>query len=133
MNDFSHNHDLNISDAFDKQFSHSNDVIDGTHSVSSHQIDTGSFSVHDNPASDSIDIFQYADPLQHVNQFQIQPLHFVKPHHVDGYMRQDGTYVEGYWRDGDGNAQVDRTVEMGGGYVRSNPDSVISNNLNQKF
>ncbi|WP_242276592.1 hypothetical protein [Bacillus cereus group sp. BfR-BA-01445] len=133
MNDFSHNHDLNISDAFDKQFSHSNDVINGTHSLASHQIDTGSFSVHDNSVLDSIDIFQYADPLQHVNQFQMQPLHFVKPHHVDGYMRQDGTYVEGYWRDGDGNAQVNKTAEMGGGYVRSNPDSLISNNLNQKL
>ncbi|PEO54352.1 hypothetical protein [Bacillus wiedmannii] len=133
MNDFSHNHDLNRSEAFDQQSLHSNEIIDGTHSATSHQIDTGAFHVHDNAASNSIDIFQYTDPLKHVNQFQMHPLHFVKPHYVDGYMRQDGTYVEGYWRDGDGNVQVDRTVEMGGGYARSNPDDIISNNLNQKF
>ncbi|WP_226675703.1 hypothetical protein [Rossellomorea aquimaris] len=48
--------------------------------------------------------------------------HGVAPHWVDGYDRADGTYVEGYWRDGDGDTSVDRTVEEGGGYSQSNPD-----------
>jgi hypothetical protein len=48
--------------------------------------------------------------------------HGVAPHWVDGYYRADGTYVEGYWRDGDGDTTVDRTVEQGGGWSQSNPD-----------
>jgi hypothetical protein len=48
--------------------------------------------------------------------------HGVAPHWVDGYYRADGTFVEGYWRDGDGDTSVDRTVEQGGGWSQSNPD-----------
>ncbi|MBT2756721.1 hypothetical protein J7E71_12220 [Mesobacillus foraminis] len=48
--------------------------------------------------------------------------HFVKAHWVDGYTRADGTYVEGYWRDGDGDTSVNRSVEQGGGWNQSNPD-----------
>ena len=44
-------------------------------------------------------------------------IHNVTPHDVSGYQRTDGTYVEGYHRDGDD------------GYYRSNPDGNISNNL----
>ncbi|WP_051120129.1 hypothetical protein [Bacillus sp. 1NLA3E] len=56
-------------------------------------------------------------------------IHTVDPNYVDGYYRADGTYVEGYWRDGDGNTTVDRSVEQGGGYERSNPDGNPTNNL----
>lgn len=55
--------------------------------------------------------------------------HFVEPHHVDGYFRQDGTYVEGYWRDGDGNTDIDLTSSDGGGYTQTNPDGDPTNNL----
>ncbi|USK86181.1 hypothetical protein [Peribacillus asahii] len=55
--------------------------------------------------------------------------HFVNPHQVDGYSRQDGTYVEGYWRDGDGNTDHDSSVEDGGGYLQTNPDGDITNNF----
>ncbi|WP_156816885.1 hypothetical protein [Salsuginibacillus kocurii] len=48
--------------------------------------------------------------------------HFVEPHHVDGYVREDGVEVDSYWRDGDGDTSVDLTAEEGGGYYRSNPD-----------
>lgn len=47
--------------------------------------------------------------------------HFVEPHYVDSYMRNDGTFVEGYWRDGDGNTGINLTANNGGGYMRSNP------------
>ena len=57
-------------------------------------------------------------------------LHFVEPHYVNSYVREDGTYVEGYWRDGDGDTSVDLQAEQGGGYVRSNPGDSIWNNLN---
>ncbi|MCG7337154.1 hypothetical protein MHZ95_17995 [Sporosarcina sp. ACRSM] len=71
---------------------------------------------------------EYQDPLKHVNRLQFQPCtiqmdtsHFVEPHDVKGYYRQDGTYVKGYYRDGDGNTDIDRDKEQGGGYTRSNP------------
>lgn len=46
---------------------------------------------------------------------------FVDPHYVNSYYRTDGTFVSGYWRDGDGNPNTTLTVEEGGGYIRSNP------------
>lgn len=57
------------------------------------------------------------------------PTHFVNPHYVEGYVRQDGTYVEGYWRDGDNDTSVNRDVHDGGGYDRTNPDDFLYNNL----
>lgn len=45
-------------------------------------------------------------------------IEFVDPHYVKGHYRADGTYVEGYWRDGDGNTSVDLSKEEGGGYIR---------------
>ncbi|OLO27070.1 hypothetical protein BTR23_21300 [Alkalihalophilus pseudofirmus] len=56
-------------------------------------------------------------------------LHFVEPHYVMSHTRSDGTHVEGYWRDGDGNTSFDRAAEDGGGYLRSNPDGDLTNNL----
>jgi len=50
----------------------------------------------------------------------------VETHHVKGYIRKDGTVVEPYYRDGHGNTQIDRTVEQGGGYFRSNPERIRS-------
>ncbi|OIJ14240.1 hypothetical protein BKP37_09035 [Anaerobacillus alkalilacustris] len=55
--------------------------------------------------------------------------HFVEPHYVEGYVRANGTEVDGYWRDGDGDTSINRAVEDGGGYLRSNPDGDPSNNL----
>lgn len=45
---------------------------------------------------------------------------FVDPHQVDGYTKEDGTQVKSYWRDGDGNTNIDLTKEQGGGYYRKN-------------
>jgi hypothetical protein len=45
-------------------------------------------------------------------------MHHVEPHWVNGYERADGTYVEGYWRDGDG----DTSVNNGTGWMQHNPD-----------
>lgn len=45
--------------------------------------------------------------------------HKVEPHWVDGYTKDDGTQVDGYWRGGED------------GYYRSNPDGIKENNLNQ--
>jgi len=53
--------------------------------------------------------------------------HVVEAHYVSGYERKDGTSVDGYWRDGDGNTSIDRDD---GVYLRSNPDDRIDNNLN---
>lgn len=51
----------------------------------------------------------------------IEDVHHVDPHSVNGYIRADGTYVSGYWRDGDGNTAINLTEGQGGGYMRSNP------------
>lgn len=66
-------------------------------------------------------IFKHSDPLALADKFQMKSfdLHHVQPHIVDSYMRNDGTVVESYLRDGEGN-----------GYLRSNPDETITNNLN---
>jgi hypothetical protein len=66
-----------------------------------------------------------ADSINTINPEQ----HFVNPHQVSGYERSDGTYVESYWRDGDGDTSVDLQVEDGGGYSQTNPDGNIFNNL----
>lgn len=55
--------------------------------------------------------------------------HFVHPHEVHDYVRADGTHVDGYWRDGDGDTTIDRTVDDGGGYIQSNPDHDLFNNF----
>lgn len=74
------------------------------------------------------DVFSYSDPLKYSHLFEFAPLylnmedsHVVKPHYVDPYIRQDGTLVEGYYRDGDGDTSIDRPFGLGGGYIRSNP------------
>lgn len=59
--------------------------------------------------------------------------HFVNPHVVDPYFRTDGTFVQGYWRDGDGNTDVDLNVNQGGGYMRTNPDDSLLNNFDTGF
>lgn len=43
---------------------------------------------------------------------------FVSPHYVEGYTKSNGTEVDGYWRDGDGDTSVDLSKEDGGGYFR---------------
>lgn len=81
-------------------------------------------------------IHHYSDPLKYANNLEFKPLnltndhtHFVKPHYVDPYIRKDGTLVEGYFRDGDGNPNIDTPLGQGGGYWRSNPDGSTFNNL----
>lgn len=57
------------------------------------------------------------DPLAHIHKIKVAPLHleYVKPHWVDGYVRSDGTHVQRYFRDGDG----DTTKFDGDGYFRN--------------
>ena len=54
---------------------------------------------------------------------------FVDPHYVNSYEMQNGTQVDGYWRDGDGDTSNNLTLEEGGGYWRSDPDGNPNNNL----
>lgn len=51
---------------------------------------------------------------------EITPAHYVHPHEVSSYRRKDGTFVRGYWRDGDGDNSVDRAS----GYFVRNPGAV---------
>lgn len=130
---------LLLSDTFDHDFGQSNDLALNDHS-SLHTNDYGiSLPIDSNGLSsyDGMnDFLDYQDPLKYAYKHQFPPLvmdlgntHFVNPHYVNGYSRNDGTYVEGYYRDGDGNPAIDQTVEQGGGYIRSNPDGNPFNNL----
>ena len=49
------------------------------------------------------------------------PIHYVHPHWVNSYTRKDGTFVHGFWRDGDGNTGIDRAF----GYFAHNPGALI--------
>lgn len=49
----------------------------------------------------------------------LTPAHYVRPHSVRGYTRKDGTSVAGFWRDGDGNTDVNSGV----GYFSRNPNA----------
>ena len=50
----------------------------------------------------------------------VTPVHYVRPHWVSSYTRKDGTFVSGYWRDGDGNTKINRQT----GYFAKNPGAV---------
>ncbi|WP_419871322.1 hypothetical protein [Candidatus Pristimantibacillus sp. PTI5] len=47
--------------------------------------------------------------------------HHVNSHYVEGYTRADGTEVEGYWRDGDG----DTSINNNDGYYQDNPTKKV--------
>lgn len=120
MDQFSQNHD-SVSDAFDNDY-HQSNHYEGN--LFKQPIHVSEAYTAQHPIDGRTIYLEYQDPLKHVNRLQFQPVnlqmdnyHFVKPHQVSGYNRADGTYVEGYYRDGDGDTSVNRTVEMGGGYV----------------
>ena len=50
----------------------------------------------------------------------LTPSHYVNPHVVSSYRRKDGTFVAGYWRDGDGNTDINRST----GYYARNPNAI---------
>lgn len=127
-----------VSNSFDQDFGSSNELMvhDSSQALG---LEHDLTSIQNNGifAYDySNDFMDYQDPLKHAYKHQFQPFvldvgntHFVNPHYVDGYFRSDGTFVEGYFRDGDGNTSIDRSAEQGGGYIRSNPDGNPFNNL----
>ena len=49
----------------------------------------------------------------------LTPAHYVRPHKVRSYTRKDGTNVKGFWRDGDGNTEINSGV----GYFSRNPNA----------
>ena len=50
------------------------------------------------------------------------PVHHVRPHYVQSHFR-DGKFISGYWRDGDGNTNVDTYR----GYYAKNPGTLPIN------
>lgn len=69
--------------------------------------------------TETVDIDQNAD--LHADEASIENpnTHNVDAHYVNEYTRSDGTHVEGYYRDGDGNTNIDNPD---GEYEQSNPD-----------
>lgn len=49
------------------------------------------------------------------------PVHYVHPHWVSSYTKKDGTFVEGFWRDGDGNTAINQAF----GYFARNPGKIF--------
>ncbi|MCA1033559.1 MULTISPECIES: hypothetical protein [Bacillus] len=96
----------------------SNDPFDNMGKVEEKQLSGGA---EDNP-------FLNQQNLYDVNDITAD-IHHVNPHYVQDHTRSNGTHVEGYWRDGDGDTRHDLTVDEGGGYDRTNPDDDLSNNL----
>jgi len=74
-------------------------------------------------------IIEGVDLLENAETPTPVDVHSVDPHYVNDYARADGTQVDGYWRDGDGDTSVNLDKEHGGGYLQSNPDGILSNNL----
>jgi hypothetical protein len=135
MSDYqdTHHHGHDLSNRFDQDYDTSKYLIVPDH----HEVTVLDHS-HTYSFDTSHDFFHYQDPLRHVYKFQFEPMqidlgnmHFVHPHHVSGYVRKDGTAVEDYYRDGDGDTSIDRPLEAGGGYYQGNPDGNPGNNLNK--
>lgn len=59
----------------------------------------------------------FADDMEMADQYEDPGVHHVEDHEVSGYVRADGTPVSGYHRGGTD------------GYLRSNPDDILDNNL----
>lgn len=47
------------------------------------------------------------------------PIHYVRPHIVRSHFR-NGTFIPEYWRDGDGNTNINRDT----GYYARNPNAI---------
>ncbi|KGP74575.1 DUF3892 domain-containing protein [Pontibacillus yanchengensis] len=126
-----------MSDFFNLETTEPSKMFDQDFSQSEFQsLETFEVPTLNNQYFSNQDILQHIDPLKYAHQHEFPELHlnmanthFVDPHYVDGYYRSDGTYVEGYFRDGDGNTNTNRSKEQGGGYIRTNPDGSPFNNL----
>lgn len=109
------------SSSFDNDFNQPN--LSHTDNLFHQSVDVTEAYVANHPINGKVLHLQYEDPLKYSSSVQFESLdiklgnkHFVTPHEVSGYSRQDGTTVEGYYRDGDGDTTVNRTVNQGGGY-----------------
>ncbi|MEY8740038.1 hypothetical protein AB9M62_10945 [Bacillales bacterium AN1005] len=68
---------------------------------------------------DAIDGVDSMESAESVELIENPNTHDVTPHQVEGYTRADGTHVESYFRDGDGDTSID---QPDGGYVQHNPN-----------
>lgn len=121
MNEFQ-SLDQSVSDSFDQDYGQPNH-IDGN--LFKTPVSVNEAYMANDPIDGRTLYLEYQDPLKHVHKMSFKPCivqiddsHFVKPHQVNGYYRQDGTYVDSYYRDGDGNTTINRTEAQGGGYWR---------------
>lgn len=94
----------------------SNDDYNDDYDYDDYDYDDYSDDYSDNYSYDT-DYDEYSDDY-YSDDYNDDNIHHVDPHWVDGYTRNDGTEVDGYWRGGDD------------GYWQSNPDGYDYNNLN---
>ncbi|MCD3204247.1 hypothetical protein [Clostridium botulinum] len=91
------------------------DVVDSSHVLgNSHSLDIDDFTDHSYNFHD-VNI----DDIHHNTELGPLQDHYVEPHYVNGYDKVNGTHVDGYWRDGDGNTNVNLSKSENGGYISS--------------
>ena len=73
--------------------------------------------VHSEIAVEHIENSNLTEASDSYETFENPNTHHVDAHYVEGHMR-NGSWIEGYWRDGDGDTNVDTND----GYEASNPD-----------
>lgn len=114
-------YDFDASDFADSD-SHSHDIPDNGGDILD-QDDYLNQYVHTDSSNSTSSLLNHPDPLSQSSTYKPESLnlHHVTPHSVSGYTKDNGTVVDGYYRDG----------ENGTGYFRTNPDDTTSNNLNQ--
>lgn len=88
----------------------------------------GAMDAHDVADAVDIDGDGIIDIVNEYSTSDIAGIHHVQPHYVQSHISGDNL-IEGYWRDGDGNPDIDLIEAHGGGYIRSNPDGSTLNNL----
>jgi hypothetical protein len=67
----------------------------------------------------SVGVFEIVDGIEDIDLLDDGADEFVSPHWVSSYTRGDGTSVDGYWRDGDGDTTIDLGIDNGGGFMRN--------------
>ena len=70
---------------------------------------------------ENLDIFNSIDNLTQQDSDGTTGEHFVQPHLVSDYVTDDGTFVDSYWRDGDGDTSHNLDTAHGGGYFAHDP------------
>jgi hypothetical protein len=105
---FGVSHYIGGIDGLDHHVADAGHITDASHVSDVHTISDVSHVSDTHPITDAVHSGSSTD------------MHYVHPHHVNSYDKADGTHVNGYWRDGDGDTTVNLSENQGGGYMSHN-------------